>query len=80
MSQPLTADTARRVAEMQQRDRARWGRWPSQVFPLTDEINENLGHARQVSGKQTQRDRARETNRTLLAEQKLNTQETPLRE
>ena len=60
--------------------RARWGRWPSQVFPLTDEIKENLGHARQVSGKQTQRDRARETNRTLLSEQKLNTQETQLRE
>ncbi|CAB1429505.1 unnamed protein product [Pleuronectes platessa] len=37
-------------------------RWPSQVLPLTDEIKEKIGLARQVSGKQTLRDRVRETN------------------
>lgn len=36
------------------------GRWPSQVLTLTDEIKEKVGHARQVSGKQTPGDRVRD--------------------
>lgn len=41
---------------------SKMGRWPSQVLTLTDEIKEELGQARQVSGKQTPRDEVRETN------------------
>lgn len=52
VSQPLTADTGRE---------ARWGRWPSQVFMLTDEIKEKVGHARQVPGRHLDGDRERQT-------------------
>lgn len=41
---------------------SKMGRWPSQVLTLTDEIKEKVGQARQVSGKQTPRDRVKETN------------------
>lgn len=41
---------------------SKMGRWPSQVLTLTDEIKEKVGQAKQVSGKQTPRDRVRETN------------------
>lgn len=52
----LRADTGTKLAGIRVAGWGGGGEWPSQVFTLTDELLENVGQPRQVSGEQTPQD------------------------